>query len=66
MGDWQQIRGRLGAVEGVQAVKVGALSARSADVTIFFPGDANQLQAALATQGLILEGGGEGLVLRSE
>lgn len=65
MGDWQQIRGRLGAVQGVQAVKVGALSARSADVTIFFPGDANQLQAALATQGLILEGGGDGLVLRS-
>ncbi len=65
MGDWQQIRGRLGAVAGVQAVKVGALSARSADVTIYFPGDAGQLQAALATQGLILEGGGEGLVLRS-
>lgn len=66
MGDWQQIRGRLGAVAGVQAVKVGALSSQSADVTIFFPGDANQLQQALATQGLTLESGsGGGLVLRS-
>jgi hypothetical protein len=65
MGDWQQIRGRLGAVPGVQAVKVGALSARSADVTIYFPGDANALQAALASQGLSLSGGGGGLVLRS-
>ena len=33
---------------GVQAIKVGALSSQSADVTIFFPGDANALQAALA------------------
>ncbi|MEZ5923566.1 MAG: DUF2066 domain-containing protein [Hyphomicrobiaceae bacterium] len=65
LGDWQQIRGRLGAVPGVQAVKVGALSARSADVTIFFPGDANQLQSALESQGLSLAGGGNGLVLRS-
>lgn len=65
MGDWQQIRGRLGAVAGVQAIKVGALSSQSADVTIFFPGDANALQAALAAQGLNLSGGGDGLVLRS-
>lgn len=65
MGDWQQIRGRLGAVAGVQAIKVGALSSQSADVTIFFPGDANALQAALAAQGLNLSGGGDGLILRS-
>jgi hypothetical protein len=65
MADWQQIRGRLGAVQGVQAVKVGALSARSADVTIFFPGDVNALQAALAAQGLNLANGNGGLVLRS-
>jgi hypothetical protein len=65
LGDWQQMRGRLGAVSGVQAVKVGALSTRSADVTIYFPGDANALQAALAEQGLTLEGSGGELFLRS-
>jgi hypothetical protein len=65
LGDWQQIRGRLGAVAGVQAVKVGALSAQSADVTIYFPGDVNALQAALAAQGLSLDGDGRELVLRS-
>ena len=55
-----------GAVEGVQAIKVGALSSQTADVTIFFPGNVNDLQAALAAQGLNLSGGGgDALVLRS-
>ena len=62
---WQQIKRRLGKVPGVQALEVGSLSARSADVTLRFPGGAQGLAGKLAAHKMSLSNVGGVMVLRS-
>jgi len=52
---WREIRKRLAAIPGVQALEVVSLSARSADVTLRFPGGLQRLGKAAPAHGLGLE-----------
>lgn len=65
MGQWKDIRARLSKVPGVNGLDVKSLSARTARVGLQFPGGAERLSQALASQGLSLEGGDGSWVLRS-
>ncbi len=62
--EWQAIRSRLSKVPGVQAMAVGALSARSAGVNLQFPGGVEQLSTAVGAQQLYIESQGNAWVLR--
>lgn len=54
IGEWQDISRRLSRTPGVQDVDVAGLSARSARVSLRYPGGPERLAAALAQQGLNL------------
>lgn len=62
---WQQIRGRLAQVPGVQALEVISLSARSANVAFQFSGGAERLRTQLASRDLVLQNVGSRWILRS-
>lgn len=49
--DWQDIRGRLMNVAGIQALEVNSLSARGASVTFDYAGSLGHLQQALGQSG---------------
>jgi len=63
---WQQMRARLTRVPGVQALKITSLSARSADVTLQYPGGAERLSHQLGAFNLFLENAGEAWILRGD
>jgi hypothetical protein len=63
---WQQMRARLTRVPGVQALKITSLSARSADVSLQYPGGAERLSRQLGAYNLFLENAGEAWILRGE
>lgn len=63
MGEWQQISQRLASTPGVDNLEVEGLSARGARIALSFPGGADGLARALASQGLSLRNGPDGLVL---
>jgi hypothetical protein len=63
--DWQDIRGRLMNVAGIQALEVNSLSARAASITFDYAGSLGSLQQALDQNGFVF-GEREGtFVLRS-
>jgi hypothetical protein len=62
---WQEIRGRLAHVAGVQAIEVNSLSARAASITFDFAGPFDRLQAELDQNGFALEDRNGTFVLRS-
>ncbi|MET0689032.1 MAG: hypothetical protein ABWY38_07545 [Methyloceanibacter sp.] len=62
---WQEIRGRLAHVAGVQAIEVNSLSARAASITFDFAGPFDRLQAELNQNGFALEDRNGTFVLRS-
>ena len=49
--DWQDIRGRLMNVAGIQALEVNTLSARAASITFDYAGSLGQLQQVLGQNG---------------
>jgi len=49
--DWQDIRGRLMNVAGIQALEVNSLSARSASITFDYAGSLGRLQTELGQNG---------------
>ena len=63
--DWQDIRGRLMNVAGIQALEVNSLSARTASITFDFAGSLDRLQAALGQNGFLLDERDGNFVLRS-
>ena len=63
--NWQEIRGRLAHVAGIQALEVNSLSARAASVTFDFAGPLDRLQAELNQNGFALEDRNGTFVLRS-
>jgi Uncharacterized protein conserved in bacteria (DUF2066) len=65
IAEWNEIRNKLLETDGVLDVAVGAVSARSADVDLRFPGGAAQLADALAARGLAMNQGGGGWTVRS-
>lgn len=63
--DWQDIRGRLMNVAGIQALEVNLLSARAASITFDYAGSLGRLQKELDHNGFVF-GESEGtFVLRS-
>jgi hypothetical protein len=63
--EWQQIRGRLTQVPGLQGLEVNSLSARTASVTFGYAGSLGHLQKVLADSGFSFENRDEAFVLRT-
>jgi len=63
--EWQQIRGRLAQVPGLQGLEVNSLSARTASITFDYAGSLGRLQKVLANSGFSFENGEENFVLRA-
>jgi hypothetical protein len=65
LGEWNDLRGQLLDLPGVDDVRIGAVSARSAEVSLRYPGGGAGLAPVLARQGLSLTASGGFWVLRS-
>ena len=63
--DWQDIRGRLMQVVGIQALEVNSLSARGASITFDYAGPLGRLQTALGQNGFVFDERDGTFVLRS-
>jgi len=63
--DWQEIRGRLTNVAGIQALEVNSLSARAASITFEYAGPLDRLQQDLGLSGFSLDEREGTFVLRS-
>ena len=63
--DWQDIRGRLMNVAGIQALEVNSLSARAASITFDYAGSLWRLQAELGQNGFLFDERDGTFVLRS-
>jgi hypothetical protein len=63
--DWQDIRGRLMNVAGIQALEVNSLSARTASITFDYAGPLGRLQTELGQNGFQLDERDGTFVLRS-
>jgi hypothetical protein len=65
LAEWSEMRRQLLNLPGVEDMRIEAESARGADLTLRFPGGANELASALYGRGLALENGTDRLILRS-
>ena len=65
LAEWSEMRRQLLDLPGVEDVRIEAESARGADLTLRFPGGANELASALYARGLALENGADRLILRT-
>jgi hypothetical protein len=63
--EWQQIRGRLTQVPGLQRLEVNSLSARTASITFDYSGSLGHLQQVLGQNGFSFENREEAFVLRA-
>lgn len=63
--EWQAIRARLQNVPGIQNWDLRSVNPRSAEISFDFPGGAERLSALAARQGLNVESGPEGLIVRT-
>ncbi len=54
LGDWVQVRQRLGAIPAIKGVAVRSLEAERADIQLEYYGTPDQLQRTLAQAGLVL------------
>jgi Uncharacterized protein conserved in bacteria (DUF2066) len=63
--DWQDIRGRLMKVAGIQALEVNSLSARGASITFDYAGPLGRLQTELGQSGFAFDERDGIFVLRS-
>ena len=63
--DWQEIRGRLMNVAGIQALEVNSLSARGASITFDYAGSLGRLQQELGQSGFLFDDRGGTFVLRA-
>jgi len=65
-GQWYKLQDRLRSIEGVGDLQVAAVSARSADVALTFPGGGAQLANVLARQGISLRDAGGVWVMQTQ
>ena len=63
LSEWNDLRGQLLDLPGVDDVRVGAVSARSAGVSLRYPGGGQSLAAALSQKGLSMTDSNNGLWL---
>ncbi|MGO9483845.1 MAG: hypothetical protein ACLPX9_04565 [Rhodomicrobium sp.] len=63
--EWQTIRARLQHLSGLQNWDLKSVNPRSAIVSFDFPGGAGRLTAMAAAQGLAVENGAEGLIVKT-
>jgi hypothetical protein len=63
--DWQDMRGRLMNVAGIQALEVNSLSARAASITFDYAGSLGRLQTELGQNGFLFAERDGTFVLRS-
>jgi hypothetical protein len=63
--EWQAIRSRLEKMPGVQNWDLKGVNPRSALISFSFPGGAERLTAMAAAQGLSVENGPEGLIVKT-
>ena len=63
--DWQELRGRLMNVAGIQALEVNSLSARAASITFDYAGSLGKLQQTLGENGFLFDERDGTFVLRS-
>lgn len=63
--DWQDIRGRLTKVAGIQALEVNSLSARGASITFDYAGPLGRLQTELGQHGFMFDERDGTFVLRT-
>ncbi len=63
--EWQEIRGRLMHVPGIQALEVNALSARTASITFDYAGSLGRLQKVLGESGFAFENGEDNFLIRA-
>jgi hypothetical protein len=63
--EWQAIRTRLQGVPGIQNWDLRSVNPRSAQIGFDFPGGAERLTAIAAGQGLSVENGPEGLIVKT-
>jgi hypothetical protein len=63
--EWQQMRGRLAQVPGLQGLEVNSLSPRMANITFGYAGSLGHLQQVLANSGFSFENRDEAFVLRA-
>lgn len=64
--DWQKLLGTLRGISGLDELKIGTLSPRTADLTMRYPGGAVGLSRELRKHGLLLHNPGDGWVLQSQ
>jgi hypothetical protein len=65
LAEWSQMRRQILGLPGVEDVRIEAESARGADLSLRYPGGADELASALYALGLSLENGPDRLVLRA-
>jgi hypothetical protein len=65
LAQWNDIRRRILNLRGVDDVRIGAITARGADMSLRYPGGAGRLAEVLAAQGMTLRNAGGAWVLRS-
>jgi hypothetical protein len=63
--DWQDIRGKLMNVAGIQALEVNSLSARTASITFDYAGSLGRLQTVLGQSGFLFNERDGNFVLRT-
>lgn len=59
LGEWQALRARLSRVPGIGDIEIQALNARGALLSIYYSGLAEDLAAALASEGMVLSNAGD-------
>ncbi len=65
LAEWSEMRRQLLGLPGVEDLRIEAESARAADLTLRYPGGANELASALYGRGLAIENGADRLILRT-
>jgi hypothetical protein len=65
LAEWSEMRRQLLGLPGVEDLRIEAETARGADLTLRFPGGANELASALNGRGLAIENGADRLILRT-
>ncbi len=63
--EWNEIRGRILEVDGIDDIRVGNVTGNSAELSLRYPGGGDALSAVLAPRGLSLSYLGGGWQLRS-
>ena len=65
LAEWNEMRRQLLEMPGVEDLRIEAQSARSADISLRYPGGAEELASVLYRRGLALQSAGGSLILRS-